>query len=186
MRVLQRIAAEQGDAPLSAADRASLALTHGLSHAAVHSAFFFLAWLPLSLGDGTIYSPHCPHMSYFLVGALSTLGLAALLAGGMVLFFDGLERREVGRAAAVPMAHAAAALLTLLNLADGGCMVSMPLLLAGGGGVAAYAARVWWQRTTSPSVPPRLLAARRAAAAGVALSGDAGGSILAGERERER
>jgi hypothetical protein len=168
VRVLNRIALEQQDAPLTLADHFSLALSYGFSHAAVHSAFFFAAWLPLSLGSGTLYTAHCPRLSYFLVGALSTLGFAALLAGGMVVWFDGMERRRRGRALLVPVAHAAAALCTLGNLADGGCMVTLPLLLAGGAGVAAYAGRVWWQRATAP--------ARLAAAGADGYGGSSSGS----------
>lgn len=133
------------------------------------------------------YLPHpaCPTpapplpRSFYLVGALSTLGIAALLTAGMVLSFDGLERREVKQALAAPAAHAAAALLTLSNFADGGCMVSVPLLLAGGGAMAAWAGRVWWQRTTT--VPRLLVGGRRgAASARDAGDGSAGGDAAAG------
>lgn len=164
--MLNRIAMEQHDAPLSLADRFAIFLTYGFSQGAVHSAFFFAAWLPLSLGDGTVYSAACPRMSFYLVGALSTLGFAALLAGAMVLAFDAAERRELRRVAAAPAAHAAAALLTLGNFADGGCLVTVPLLLAGGSAMAAWAGRIWWQRTTSvPHLAPgsRRMAAARAA-----------------------
>ena len=177
MRVLNRIAQEQHDAPLSVADRFSLALAHGFSHGAVHSAFFFLAWLPLSLDSGTIYAPTCPRLSYFLVGALSTLGFAALLTGSMVLWLDALERRTLRPALAAPAAHAAAALLTLVNFADGGCLVSVPLLLAGGAGVAAAAGRLWWHSTTSvprTAAPRQPGSARGSAGAIDGLSGGDG------------
>ncbi|KAL4448268.1 hypothetical protein ABPG75_005487 [Micractinium tetrahymenae] len=142
MRVLNRIAQEQHDAPLSVADRFALALSYGFSHGAAHSAFFFLSWLPLSLDSGTVYNPRCPRLSYFTVGALSTLGMAAVLTGGMVLFFDALDRRRPRAALLAPATHAAAALLTLVNFTQGGCLVTVPLLLAGGAGVAAAAGRV--------------------------------------------
>lgn len=176
MRVLNRIAAEQRDAPLSLADRFALALTHGFAHGAVHCAFFFAAWLPLALGDGTIYSDRCPRMSAYLVGALSTLGLAGVLAGGTIAAFDALERRELKRAALAPAAHAAAALLTLANFAEGGCLVTVPLLLAGGAGVAGYAGRLWWQRTTSvPRLAPGGGSRRGEPGAGDSSSADAAG-----------
>lgn len=158
-RVLTRIAQEQHDAPLSVADRFSLALSYGFAHGAAHSAFFFLSWLPLSLDSGTIYNARCPQLSYFTVGALSTLGLAALLTGAMVLWFDGLERRQLRHALVAPAAHTTAALLTLVNFAHNGCLISVPLLLAGGAAVATAAGRLWWLRTTSV---PRLAAGRRA------------------------
>lgn len=172
MRVLDRIAQEQHDAPLTVADRFSLALAYGFSHGAVHSAFFFLSWLPLSMDSGTIYNVHCPAMSYFLVSALSTLGMASLLTGAMLLWFDGLEMRRARVALLAPAAHAAAALLTLGNFADGGCLVTVPLLLAGGAGMAAAAGRLWWLRTTRV---PRLAGPRRVASSGRTAAGsDAG------------
>jgi hypothetical protein len=170
------VARERGDLELSVADRFSLALTHGFSHAAVHSAFFFVAWLPLSAGGGTYYSPSCPQISFFLATALSTLGMAAVLIGGMVLWLNGLERGRLLQAAAAPGSHAAAAALTLVNLAEGGCRLSIPLLLAGGTAVAAYAIDVWWHCTTSGG-PPGLMPPRRASALGVALGQDTGGGV---------
>ena len=147
VRVLDAIARREGDAPLSAADHFGLALTHGLAHGATHSAFLFLAWLPLVLGDGTLYAAACPAMSFYLVGALSTLGMAATLAGGTVLALEGLGRRELRPAAGAAALHAAAALLTLANFAHNGCLVTTPLLLALGGGTAAAAGRLWWRQT---------------------------------------
>lgn len=50
-------------------------------------------------------------MSYYLVGALSTLGLATLHTGSMVVCLDGWERRDVRQGLAPSGAHLAAALL---------------------------------------------------------------------------
>lgn len=183
-RVLNRIAQEQHDAPLSVADRFGLALAYGFSHGAVHSAFFFAAWLPLALGDGTIYSAACPRLSFYTVGALSTLGMAALLTGAMVLWLDGLERRDAKQAVLAPATHLAAALLTLANFADDGCLATVPLLLAGGAAVAAAAGRRWWQRTTAV---PRLaagLSSRQSQGVEVAPSSSAGDPDAAADRGR--
>ena len=161
LRVLDGIARDTGDAPLALADRFGLALTHGLSHSATHSLFFFVSWLPLCLGDGTIYNDHCPAMSYYLVGALTTLAFAALLTGSMVLAIEGLERHALRPALTTSGLHLAAALLTLANFAHHGCLVTVPLLLTLGAGTAAWAARLWWQQTLRV---PRLLPAPEAAA----------------------
>lgn len=171
--ILNRVARERGDLELSAADHFSLALTHGFGHAAVHGAFLFAAWVPLTAGGGTHYTPSCPQMSFFLASAASTLAMSAVLTGGMILWLNGLECERLAQAAAAPASHAAAAALTLLNLADGGCRLSIPLLLACGAAVAAYAAGVWWRCTTARA-PPGLMPARRAASLGVALSPDGG------------
>eukprot|EP00887_Chlorella_sp_A99_P004267 scaffold15.g4267.t1 len=161
-RALDSIARQSSDAPLSAADRFGLALAHGLSHGGTHSLFFFVSWLPLSLGDGTIYSEHCPRMSYYLVGALSTLGFAALLTAGMIVALEGLERRDPRPACGTAAAHLGAALLTLGNFAHDGCMVTVPLLLAGGAVAAAWAGRLWWRRTLQvPGLAPAATQAAR-------------------------
>lgn len=67
----------------------------------------------MSSGDGTIYSSTCPHMSYYLVGALTTLAFATLHTGSMVVALDGLcERRDLKHGLLLPSgAHLAAALL---------------------------------------------------------------------------
>lgn len=97
----------------------------------------------------------------------------------MVLFFDALDRRRPLSALVAPAMHAAAALLTLVNFTQGGCLVSVPLLLASGAGVAAAAGRIWWLRTTSL---PRLrrpgsgTSSHRAAGVGAAAGPDGGTS----------
>lgn len=99
-------------------------------------------------------------------------------AGGMILFFDALDRRRPRAALLAPATHAAAALLTLVNFTQGGCLVTVPLLLAGGAGVAAAAGRIWWRRTTSV---PRLAAVRRLGSSdsgrGAAGAGAAAGPV---------
>lgn len=74
------------------------------------------SWLPLYLGDATLYLDACPHMSFFLAGALLTLGVNLLHTFSMPLAFcgwtQGLRRRWI----AVPVAHLVAALLVRLRL----------------------------------------------------------------------
>lgn len=150
MRALHEIARQQehAGASISVADTFALYLTHGLAHAGVHTLFLCISWLPLVLGNGTIYSDACPQMSYFLVCALSTLGMAGVLTGGTIVSFDGLARRDLKQGAAAPLlAHLAAALITLVNAAHSGCLISIPLLLAGGVGMSAWAGMLWWKRT---------------------------------------
>lgn len=155
VNVLEKIARDETGGSLTISDRFSLSLTHGFGHGAVHSLFFFVCWLPLSLGDGTIYLDTCPHMSYYLVGALSTLGFAALHTGSMVVAVDGLERRDLKQGLMPAGAHLAAALLTLVNFTPNGCLATVPLLLVGGGAMATYASRIWWQRTAVGVRPSR-------------------------------
>ena len=69
------------------------------------------SWLPLFLGEATLYLDACPKMSYFLAGALITLAFNLLHTFSMVIAFDGLREGKRERWAAVPIAHLLAALL---------------------------------------------------------------------------
>jgi anterior pharynx defective protein 1 len=164
LRALEAAAREapHAGAALTAADRFALSLTHGLAHAGVHSIFFFVSWLPLCLGDGTIYAATCPQLSYYLVAALSTLGLAGVLTGGMVICFEGLERKDYTQGVAPSLVHLAAACETLANFSQGGCVASVPLLLAAGAATAAWAVRLWWRRTGEALQPRAAPAAAHA------------------------
>jgi anterior pharynx defective protein 1 len=143
---------------VTASDELAMAVTHGAAHATVHALFFFVAWLPLALDDGTLYAAACPQMSFYLAGALLTLGFSALLTGASVLAFDALARGAPARweAAAPAALHAAAAFSTLASFAPGGCVGAAAAALALGAGAAAAAGRVWWART---GPPPRRAAA---------------------------
>ena len=101
---------------------------------------------------------------------MSTLGLAGVLTGGMVVSFEGLERGDYKQGIAPSFVHLAAALLTLVNFSQDGCMISVPLLLVVGVGMGAWGGRVWWQRTG-------LVTRRRTmtATTGVHSSGSVGG-----------
>jgi hypothetical protein len=87
-------------------------------------------------------------MSYYLVCSLTTLGFAGIIAGAMVLAFEGLERHDWKRGALLPVAlHLLGGLLTLINFSQGGCVVSVSLILAEGIFVSVYTGKVWWKCT---------------------------------------
>jgi anterior pharynx defective protein 1 len=65
-------------------DKLYLALGWGYGHGACHVIFFFLSFLGLTTGDGTLYLKQCPQMSFFLIGALYSLGMGMILTSGMV------------------------------------------------------------------------------------------------------
>lgn len=75
------------------------------------SASWECSWLPLYLGDATLYLEACPRMSFFLAGALLTLGFNLLHTSSMVLAFSGWAHQRRERWMAVPCAHLLAALL---------------------------------------------------------------------------
>ena len=74
------------------------------------------SWLPLYLGDATLYLDACPHMSFFLAGALLTLGVNLLHTFSMPLAFSGWTQGLRRRWIAAPVAHLVAALLVRLRL----------------------------------------------------------------------
>ena len=74
------------------------------------------SWLPLYLGNATLYLDACPHMSFFLAGALLTLGVNLLHTFSMPLAFSGWTQGLKRRWIAVPVAHLVAALLVRLHL----------------------------------------------------------------------
>ena len=74
------------------------------------------SWLPLYLGDATLYLDACTHMSFFLAGALLTLGVNLLHTFSMPLAFSGWTQGLKRRWIAVPVAHFLAALLVRPHL----------------------------------------------------------------------
>lgn len=161
VKVLEQVAHEHGRPPLNAVDHISLALTYGFAHGLVHSLFMFVSWLPLCLGDATIYVSSCPQLSFFVVGAISTLAFAVLLTAGMVIAFELAASSKKGRAIIPSILHIIAALITLGNFAQGGCLITCPLLLALAGGTASWAAIIWWQNSGRELQQNRMISLER-------------------------
>lgn len=150
LRLLSRIAGEQQhtSVALTVSDHFALSFTHGLAHGTIFGVLFCIVWLPLYLGDGTLYLDACPHMSYFLICALYALSFAIMLAGAMVIGFDGMERGDRRQGLIAPASiHLSASLSTLINLAQDGCLISIPFSLVSAGVVATWAMSIWWRRT---------------------------------------
>jgi anterior pharynx defective protein 1 len=74
-------------------------------------ALVLRSWLPEYLGDATLYLDACPHMSYFLSGALISLAFNLLHTFSMLVAFEGMGQGKRERWAAVAAVHMAAALL---------------------------------------------------------------------------
>lgn len=62
-----------------------------------------------------------------------------------MVFIYGIKFRVWPYAAAVPLLHFGASLLTLLNLRDDGCTITVPILLCAGLLTGALAAWLMWQ-----------------------------------------
>lgn len=117
--------------PLVAKDVLLLAITQGLSHAIVHATVFSGSWIPLLMGGGTLYNQTCPQMSVFTVGAVSMLAMSSIITlstmhshAAMAMYGAWSKRMSASGV------HCLAACITLLNLVQGGCVVSVPLLCA--------------------------------------------------------
>ncbi|KAK9802879.1 hypothetical protein WJX73_000274 [Symbiochloris irregularis] len=129
LTILNNLARQADGASLCFEDRHSLALAHGMGHAIAHSTFFYLCWVPMAMGDGTLYLDACPSMSLFLYAALCSLAFFTLHASSMIVAFDALAYKRPRQCLTISGLHLAAALLSLINFAHNGCLATAPLLL---------------------------------------------------------
>ncbi|KAL3137650.1 hypothetical protein ABBQ38_004926 [Trebouxia sp. C0009 RCD-2024] len=144
---LEMIAQKKADTHLTVQNQQAMALTHGFAHGVVQSVLFNISWLPLSLGDATYYVPACASMSYFLVSALLLLGFFLLHTASMVVSFEGLAAGHALYIATPPALHLVTSLLTVANLAKGGCVVVVPLVLCLG--LAMTVVATWMSRQSA-------------------------------------
>ena len=92
-------------------DKLQVATAWGVGHAGCHVIFFFASLLPLTQGDGTYYTEHCPRMSIFLIDALYCIAFFMILTSAMVVFMDGCMTSKWLHIAFAPAVHTGAALL---------------------------------------------------------------------------
>ncbi|MEW5313669.1 MAG: hypothetical protein WDW38_005216 [Sanguina aurantia] len=148
--VLLEAMAVGSDSRFALVDKLYMALAWGYGHGACHMLFFYLSLLPLSAGGGTLYTEACPHMSFFLAGALSALAFGMILPSVMLVSLDGYSSGNRLHVAFAPAMHVTAAVLSLGNLRHGGCLYITPMLLVMGVGSVIMAAALCWQKG-SPS-----------------------------------
>lgn len=101
--------AVKNDSRFAVIDKLYLALAWGYGHGACHVLFFYLSLLPLAAGGGTFYSDVCPHMSFFLVGAISALAFSMILPSIMVVSLDGYSTGNWMHICYAPVMHLTAA-----------------------------------------------------------------------------
>ncbi|KAL2488988.1 Gamma-secretase subunit APH1-like [Forsythia ovata] len=109
-------------------DKMQIALAGGMGHGVAHAVFFCLSLLTPSFGPGTYYMEKCSQMSFFLVSAIIALAFVTIHTLSMVIAFNGYAEGNKVDQYIVPVIHLIAAMLTLINLAHGGCIISIPLL----------------------------------------------------------
>ncbi|KAK3016033.1 hypothetical protein RJ639_005293 [Escallonia herrerae] len=105
-------------------DKMQIALAGGLGHGVAHAVFFCLSLLTPSFGPATFYVEKCSRIPFFLVSGTRV---------------DQLF---------VPIVHLAAGMLTLVNLASGGCIVGIPLLYLLAAGTLIHCGKMVWRRLT--------------------------------------
>lgn len=127
-------------------DKMQIALAGGLGHGVAHAVFFGLSLLTPSFGPATYYVDRCPHIPFFLVSALISLGFVMIHTFSMVIAFNGYaEGRKTDRII-IPIIHTTAAATTLINLAPGGCVVGVPLLCIVTAVTLQYCWKMVWRR----------------------------------------
>ncbi|XP_012066170.1 gamma-secretase subunit APH1-like [Jatropha curcas] len=109
-------------------DKMLIALAGGLGHAVAHAVFFCLSLLTPAFGPATFFIDSCSQMPFFLVSAIIALAFVTIHTFSMVIAFNGYAEGNKVDQFFVPVVHLVAGLVTLVNLASGGCVVGIPLL----------------------------------------------------------
>ncbi|KAF8393889.1 hypothetical protein HHK36_020087 [Tetracentron sinense] len=109
-------------------DKMQIALAGGLGHGVAHAVFFCLSLLTPAFGPATFYVDRCSKIPFFLVSAIIALGFVTIHTFSMVIAFNGYAEGKKIDQIFVPIVHLLAGMMTLINLASGGCIVGIPLL----------------------------------------------------------
>ncbi|GJN19544.1 hypothetical protein PR202_gb06831 [Eleusine coracana subsp. coracana] len=80
--------------------------------------------------------------------AIIALGFLVIHTFSMIIAFNGYGEKKKSDQIFVPVVHLAAAVMTLINLAPGGCLIGMPLLLVMAALTLQYCWRVVCRRLT--------------------------------------
>ncbi|CAH9092332.1 unnamed protein product [Cuscuta europaea] len=126
--VLDAFADKVSKPRLFTTDKMQIALAGGMGHGVAHAIFFCLSLLTPAFGPGTYYVKQCSQMSFFLVSSIIALAFATIHTFSMVIAFNGYAEGNKPDQIFVPVVHLFAAMFTLINLAQGGCVVGIPLL----------------------------------------------------------
>uniref|UniRef100_A0A7S3ZIR3 Uncharacterized protein n=2 Tax=Lotharella globosa TaxID=91324 RepID=A0A7S3ZIR3_9EUKA len=108
----------------------SSSIVSGMGFGLMHTVTLYGILLSYSTGDATLFSPRCEQMSAFTLAAWLSLAFNALHVLLMILAFDGYRRGSRLRIGLAGVLHLTAELLTLLNMAKGGCAVMIPVEFA--------------------------------------------------------
>ncbi|GAB2230936.1 hypothetical protein Droror1_Dr00015234 [Drosera rotundifolia] len=109
-------------------DKMQIALAGGLGHALAHGVFFCISMLTPAFGPATYYTEKCSYIPFFLVSAFLALAFVTIHTFSMIIAFNGYAEANKVDQYFVPVVHLLSGSLTMINLAPGGCIITIPLL----------------------------------------------------------
>lgn len=135
-------------------DKMLIALAGGLGHGVAHAVFFCISLLTPAFGPATYFVDKCSKIPFFLLSAVIALAFVTIHTFSMVIAFNGYaEGNKVDRYF-VPIVHVVAGMLTMVNLAPGGCAVGIPLLYFTAILTLIHCGRMVWRRLTENPIRP--------------------------------
>lgn len=129
-------------------DKMQIALAGGLGHGVAHAVFFCLSLLTPAFGPATFYVEKCSQMPFFLVSAIIALAFVTIHTFSMVIAFNGYAEGSKVDQLFVPIVHLVAGMLTLINLASGGCIIGIPVLYFVASLTLVHCGKMVWRRLT--------------------------------------
>jgi len=129
-------------------DKMQIALAGGLGHGLAHAVFFCISLLTPAFGPATYYVEKCSQIPFFLVSAIIALAFVTIHTFSMVIAFNGYAEKNRLDQLFVPIVHLVAGMMTLINLATGGCIVGIPLLYFMAMLTLVYCGQIVWKRLT--------------------------------------
>ncbi|OAY74002.1 Gamma-secretase subunit APH1-like [Ananas comosus] len=129
-------------------DKMQIALAGGLGHGVAHAVFFCLSLLTPAFGPATFYVDRCSRVPFFLISAIISLGFVIIHTFSMVIAFNGYAEGKKNDQVFAPIVHIIAAIMTLVNLAPGGCVIGVPLLCFAAAVTLQYCWKTVWRRLT--------------------------------------
>jgi len=117
-------------------DHFMAALAFGIGSGMTQSLIMYVSILWSGLGPGAYFTPACPSISVYLLGALVSLAFVILHVFWYVIGFDGFRELSNSKNKKWPLikigivvgSHLIASFLTLLNQSGGSCVASLILL----------------------------------------------------------
>lgn len=129
-------------------DKMQIALAGGLGHGGAHAVFFCLSLLTPAFGRATFFVDRCSEIPFFLISALIALAFVTIHTFSMVIAFNGYAEGNKVDQLFVPVVHMVAGMVTLINLASGGCVIGIPLLYFLAVLTMMHCGKMVWRRLT--------------------------------------